>query len=244
MGTNDNCGYPASSFVESTTICGINAVGGSGTKPAIIQVFYNDEHALTLGCATATNPVSPLSTDPAAVYYPETGDPACVDTLARPLRPVLFVTDISSDATCTAGDLQKGGPAYDPIAIFGSWKSANEDAAHVGTPVMADPTKNNWNITTSADPVPMSAMTACMNQGYGTELRYEVGLISGHSYRFQVIAHDGDQNKGGDSGEDCAIFCAGTGMLCDPGVTVCGTAGSQCPQGTACVQGCCLTIPM
>jgi hypothetical protein len=242
MGTNDSCGYPTSSFVESTTLCGINAVGG-GTKPAIIQVFYNDEHALTLGCATATDLVSPLSTDPSAVHYPETGDPACVDSLGRPLRPVLFVTDISSDATCTSGDQQKGGPAYDPIAIFGTWKSATEDAAHVGTPMMADPTKNNWNLTTSADPVPMSSMQAC-KEGYGTELRYEVGLISGHSYRFQVIAHDGDQNKGGDSGEACAIFCAGTGMLCDPGVTVCGTDGaSQCPQGTTCVQGCCLNIP-
>ena len=240
---NDNCGYPATSFIESTTICGINAVGGSGTKPAIIQVFYNDEHALTLGCATSTNPVSALSPDPGAVSYPQTGDPACVDTLGRPLRPVLFVTDISSDANCKAGDLQQGGTAYDPIAIFGSWKSATEDAAHVGTPVTVEPAKNNWGLTTSADPVPMSAMTACMNQGYGTELRYEVGLISGHSYRFQMIAHDGDQNKGGDSGEACAVFCAGTGMLCDPGVTVCAGGGTSCPQGTTCVQGCCLTIP-
>jgi hypothetical protein len=242
VGTNDNCGYPASSFVESTTLCGINAVGG-GAKPAIIQVFYNDEHALTLGCATATDPVSPLSMNPEALHYPETGDPACVDTLGRPLRPVLFVTDISSDAACTSGDQQMGGPGYDPIAIFGTWKSATEDAAHVGTPVPADPTKNNWDLTVSADPVPMSAMKGC-KEGYGTELRYEVGLISGHSYRFQVIVHDGDQNKGGDSGEACAVFCAGTGMLCDPGVPLCGMDGATpCPQGTTCVQGCCLAVP-
>src|SRR6476660_1806317 len=65
-GTNDNCGYPATSFVESTTLVGINAVGG-GSTPAIIQVFYNDEHALTLGCATASFPVEPLTTDPDAV---------------------------------------------------------------------------------------------------------------------------------------------------------------------------------
>jgi len=62
---------------------------------------------------------------------------------------------------------------------------------------------------------------SAVNDKYGTELRFEVGLISGHSYRIQVIAHDGDQNKGGDSGEACATFCAGTGMLCDPGVTEC-----------------------
>jgi hypothetical protein len=241
MGTNDSCGYPAASFVESTTICAINAVGGGGAKPAIVQVFYNDEHALTLGCATSANPVSPLSTDPDAVHYPQTGDPACTDTLGRPLRPVLYVTDISDDSMCTAGDQQKGGPAYDPIAVFGTWKSATEGDGGVGTPAMMDPMQNMWNLTSSADTPPAGVMTTC-KEGYTAELRFEVGLISGHSYRLQVMAHDGDQNKGGDSGERCAIFCAGTGSLCDPGVQECGTgdAGS-CPQGKVCVQGCCLS---
>ena len=238
-GGNDSCGYPATSFVESTTLCAINAVGG-GAKPAIVQVFYNDEHALTLGCATSNAPVSPLSTNPEALNYPQTGDPACVDTEGRALRPVLYVTDISADPGCTAGDQQKGGPAYDPVAIFGTWKSATEGAGNVGTPETADPKTNSWNLTSSADPVPAAA-TAC-KEGFGTELRYEVGLISGHSYRLQVIVHDGDQNKGGDSGEACAVFCAGSGTLCDPGVTQCaGGASSQCPAGTTCVQGCCLT---
>ncbi|HEU4731353.1 MAG TPA: hypothetical protein VFT22_25845 [Kofleriaceae bacterium] len=241
-GTNDNCGYPASSFVESTTLVGINAVGG-GSSPAIIQVFYNDEHALTLGCETSSHPVEPLATDPDAVHYPQTGDPACTDTVGRPLRPVVFVTDISVDPSCTAGDMQNGGPAYDPVAIFGSWKSATEDSNHVGTPATADPAANKWNLTSQADPIPASAMAAG-KENYGTELRFEVGLISGHSYRIQVIAHDGDQNKGGDSGEACAIFCAGTGMLCDPGVTECvdNPDGASCPADTSCVQGCCLPI--
>jgi hypothetical protein len=239
-GVNDSCGYPATSFVESTTICAINAVGG-GAKPAVVQVFYNDEHALTLGCATSTNPISPLSSDPDAVHYPQTGDPACTDTVGRPLRPVLYVTDISDDSTCTAGDQQRGGPAYDPIAIFGTWKSATEgDAGNVGTPDKADPTANQWNLTSSADALPTAA--AACNQSYGAELRFEVGLISGHSYRLQVIAHDGDQNKGGDSGEACAIFCAGSGSLCDPGVALCGEADAgPCPAGKVCVQGCCLS---
>jgi hypothetical protein len=215
---------------------------GGGASPAIIQVFYNDEHALTLGCATSSQPVSPLSPDPAAVHYPQTGDPACTDTLGRPLRPVVFITDISVDPTCTAGDMQKRGPAYDPVAIFGSWKSATEDASHVGTPATQDPMANNWNLTSQADPLPSGASAA--NDKYGTELRFEVGLISGHSYRIQVIAHDGDQNKGGDSGEACATFCAGTGMLCDPGVTECveNPDGASCPTATSCVQGCCLPI--
>jgi len=238
----DSCGYPASSFVESTTICAINAVGG-GAKPAIVQVFYNDEHALTLGCATSSAPVSPLSTDPDAVSYPQTGDPACTDTVGRPLRPVLFVTDISDDSSCTAGDQQKGGPAYNPIAVFGTWKSATEDdGGTVGTPAMMDPKANMWNLTSSADPVPAAATAMGCKEGYSAELRFEVGLISGHSYRLQVMAHDGDQNKGGDSGEACAIFCAGSGMLCDPGVQQCGEGDAgQCPAGKVCVQGCCLS---
>ncbi len=137
--------------------------------------------------------------------------------------------------------MQMGGPAYDPVAIFGSWKSATMDANHVGTPATADPVANHWNLTSQADPLPASVTT---NDKYGTELRFEVGLISGHSYRIQVIAHDGDQNKGGDSGEACATFCAGTGMLCDPGVTECvaNPDGVTCPTDTSCVQGCCLPI--
>src|SRR5262245_38700452 len=124
---NDSCGYPAASFVESTTLCGINAVGG-GSTPAIIQVFYNDEHALTLGCPTPSFPVSALLMSPAAVFYPQTGDPACIDAVGRPLRPVVFITDISVDPSCTAGDMQAGGPGYDPVAVFGTWKSAIEGA--------------------------------------------------------------------------------------------------------------------
>ena len=236
-GGNDSCGYPATSFVESETLCGINAVGG-GTMPAIIQVFYADEHALTLGCPTPSFPVSPLSASPDAVHYPLTGDPACIDTVGRPLRPVVFITDISVDPSCTAGDLQQGGPGYDPVAIFGTWKSATMGPDNVGTPT-ADPAQNGTDLTSSADPVP----NTCSDR-YGTEMRFEVGLISGHSYRIQVIAHDGDQNKGGDSGEACAIFCAGTGTLCDPGVTECADDpdGDHCPSGTSCVQGCCLDI--
>jgi hypothetical protein len=258
MGSNDNCGYPSTDFNESTTLCGINAVGG-GSQPAVIQVFYSDEHALTLGCDTPTNPVSPLPGVPGAASFPQTGDPACVDNVMRPLRPVLFITDITADPTCTAGDLQKGGKAYDPVAVFGTWKSATEGANNQGTPVQADPMQNMWNLGPGADTISASVMACTLNnnggttfggrtggrtggaQGFGAELRFEVGLISGHSYRFQAIVHDGDQTRGGDSGEACATFCAGSGMACDPGVTQCPSGSSaQCPEGTICVQGCCL----
>jgi hypothetical protein len=82
---------------------------------------------------------------------------------------------------------------------------------------------------------------AC-NEGYGAELRFEVGLVAGHSYRFQAIVHDGDQNKGGDSGEACAVFCAGSGNSCPTGAQTCtGTeTGTECPTGLVCKQGCCV----
>jgi hypothetical protein len=241
-GGNDNCGYSASAFAESTTLCAINAVGG-GAQPAVIQVFYGDEHALTLGCATSTYPVSALPSNPAEVRYPQTGDPTCVDAVGRPLRPVLYVTDTTADPTCTAGDQQHGGHPYDPVAVFGTWKSATEGTGNVGTPTKGDPMPGNrWNLGSSADAVPNTAM-AC-HEGYGAELRFEVALVSGHSYRFQVVVHDGDQNKGGDSGEACAVFCAGSGSSCADGVAVCGAGvGSQCPEGTVCTQGCCLPPP-
>jgi hypothetical protein len=238
----DGCGYPASSFAESTTLCAINAVGG-GSEPAVIQVFYDDEHALTLGCATSAYPVSALTSDPGAVHYPQTGDPACVDVVGRPLRPVLYVTDITADPSCTAGDQQKGGKPYDPVAIFGTCKSASEGSGNVGTPAQSDPTSNKLKLGSSADPVPSSA-TTCGAEGYSAELRFEVGLVSGHSYRFQVVVHDGDQNKGGDSGEACAVYCAGSGSSCPQGASTCtGGVESSCPTGTICSQGCCVPPP-
>jgi hypothetical protein len=34
-------------------------------------------------------------------------------------------------------------------------------------------------------------------------------------------------------------------MACDPGITACPVGQQQCPEGTTCVQGCCLppTVP-
>jgi hypothetical protein len=236
--TTDSCGYPASSFGENgamsqygqtqPVICGINAVGG-GTDPAVIQAYFNDEMALTLGCATSTYPVTPLTTSPQTTYYPQTGDPACVDTVGRFMRPALYITDITSAPNCLAGDQQNGGPAYDPIAIFGTWKSATMASNNVGTPNAGNPAKNYFTLGTGSDPVPQSVFDICpcydaqncnraspAGMGYGAETRYSMGLISGHEYRLQVIMHDGDQNQGGDSGEYCALFCAGTGSPCVP----------------------------
>ncbi|GEM_PF-1664165 len=221
--TLDNCGYVATTFNESTIMCGIYAAGG-GKDPAQIQAYFNDEHAMTLGCATTTYPVSAMPSNPGAMYYPQLGDPSCNDTVGRPMRPTLYVTDITFDPDCKTGDQQTGGTAYDPIAVFGTWKSATGN-----TPGPDPKAMNYWTLGAGSDPIPASVSAQCpcsgagklcpgsgkTGKGYGMEVKYEVGLISGHSYRLQIMGHDGDQTQGADAGEACAIFCAGTGT-CTP----------------------------
>ncbi len=224
--TTDNCGYPTTTFKENQFICGIVATGG-GAQPAQIQGFFNDEWPLTLGCATTANPVSALPSDPGTVFYPQLGDPACNDTSGRPMRPTLFITDITADPTCKAGDQQAGGNPYDAIGISGTWTYASA----TGTPVKPNQTTtpyNLWTLGTGADPLPASVSAQCpctgtpgsaacpgtgySARGYGAEAMYQAALISGHSYRLQIMGHDGDQTQGGDSGEACVTFCAGTGV--------------------------------
>ena len=149
-----------------------------------------------------------------------------------------------------AGDEQSGGKAYNPIAIFGAWTYATE-AGTAGTPVKPNQTQtpyNLWNLSTTADPLPATIQANCpctgtpgsaacpgtglTGRGYGAEVKYEAGLMSGHSYRLQIIGHDGDQTQGGDSGESCVDFCA-AGTLCTP--KTCADYPNACgPQSDGC----------
>ena len=246
---NDTCGYANASFNEYVIFCGMTATGG-GNAPATINVFYNDEHAMPLGCANATYPVSTYPGTPTALYYPETGDPACTDTVQRPMRPVLYITDITSDPSCTAGDQQHGGKPYYPVAVFGSWKTASENGT-IGQPAGGDPAANGWTLPPGADPVPASVKSVCAGGGggggrggggggggYGAEIQFAAGLIPGHSYRLQTILHDGDQTRGADSGEGCAIFCASAGVACQPACGKC-SSNAGCCSGLTCNNGVC-----
>ena len=92
--------------------------------------------------------------------------------------------------------------------MFGSWKAAVRTVDQTVNPATvtitpdADPAKNDWNLA-GGDPAP----SGLSNEGYGAEVRWEVPLTPGRSYRIQAIVHDGDQNKvGGDSGQACAII--------------------------------------
>jgi hypothetical protein len=193
-----------------------------------IKVWYNDEHALTLGVrqvidksakpkTTTTNyALATLVGNPGHVTGPSigamelTGKQAGVDAAGRPLYPALFITDITTDSTSKAGDWQYGGLAYAPDDIFGTWKGALRTVATNGTATMTpdnDPSKNSgWKLGLGSDS-PEDGFASLKDEGYGAEIRWNVDnlpLVKHHIYRIQVMVHDGDQNKtGGDVGQAC-----------------------------------------
>jgi hypothetical protein len=127
------------------------------------------------------------------------------------MAPSLYITDITNDPNNRSGDWQYGGTAIAPSAVFGAWKSFTRTVDYTtATPTVTltaplDPAKNGWNLGPGSD-APPAGLT---NEGYGAEVRWNLNdlyargvLIPGHSYRFYVIVHDGDQNKaGGDAGQ-------------------------------------------
>jgi hypothetical protein len=246
--TDPNNPRTSIAFSESEVLRAFQASVVANCTPNQIQVFYNDEHALTLGInkvtvktrtgTTTTNcDVTPLpSPYPAGTTDPNVGrtsngapsttcSQADVDVSARPIYPVLFVTDVTGitnpgDPANYAGDWQYGGTGISPHAVFGTWKPAAVLVDMTKTPNVttvtpaADPSvKNNWNLD-GGDTAP----AGLVNQGYGAEVRWDVSrlttttpnpvpLMSGHTYRLYVMVHDGDQNKaGGDSGQACVYL--------------------------------------
>jgi len=199
-----------------------------GCDPTQIQLFYNDEHALTLGVRQINNngiitnyPVSPLTTDPDSAFNPATGATEAqggVDTSFRPMFPAIFVTDLSvapGNANELAGDWQYGGTGQTPNFVSGTWKAAVRTVTGstvTVTPDM-DPPSNDWNLGPGADPV---CSPTPQNEGYGAEVRWDISqlhddhnmpLQPGHMYRLYFMVHDGDQNKtGGDSGQGCSYI--------------------------------------
>ncbi len=197
-------------------------------------MFYNDEHAMTLGIrqvqvitgncgassSTTNYPISPMVTNPDDAQPPvvgstiQDGDQAGADTAGRPIYPVMYITDVTANpGNPLAGDWQYGGIGVPPDAVFGTWKGAVRTVDKTTNPATitvtpdADPTTNNWNLGPGSDPVPTPTPT---NQGYGAECRWNLSslnLIPGHEYRLYFMVHDGDQNQtGGDVGQDCVYF--------------------------------------
>ena len=207
-----------------------------GTATSEIRMWYNDEHAMTLGVrsvvvktssgSTTTNyPITPTSSTPGCVSNPlvgstiASGDQSGNDVAAgggRPLMPALFITDLTANGTTSrAGDWQQGGTAIAPHKVCGTWKGAVRTVDKTRNPVAitvtpdANPSKNNWTLGTGSD-MPAVGFSGLKNEGYGAEVVWKVadlGLLPGHTYRLQFMVHDGDQNKtGGDVGESCTTI--------------------------------------
>jgi hypothetical protein len=168
--------------------------------------------------STTTNyPIAPLTSNPGSAVNPAlgttatTGDQAGADVSGRPMAPSLFITDTTTNPEANSGDWQWGGTAYAPNAVFGTWKSFTRTVDHTtATPTVSvagatDPAQNGWNLGPGSDTPP----AGLGNEGYGAEVRWNLNdlytqgvLVAGHTYRFYVIVHDGDQNKvGGDAGQ-------------------------------------------
>jgi len=197
----DSCGYSGTAtsptaprdtvlFAESTTVKAFSPAG-AGIVGEDFKVYYSDEHALTAGGVGTT----PYNGSLHLVIPPGTlgqGD----DPLARPLRPVLYATDLTVNGlNSRAGDWQNNGtPLGDPNDIFGTWKPSNA----------SDPAKNNTNVDGETWPSGLS------HEGYTSVILWKtntLGLQAGHVYRLQAMVHDGDQNKtGGDVGEVCTTI--------------------------------------
>ena len=219
--------------------------------PATLQLFYNDEHAMTLGvrqtkvitpCGPTSSTITtnyPFSAGPTAtptsVVNPQVGATEAqggTDTAGRPMFPSMYITDVTASGDPLSGDWQFGGTAIPPDAVFGTWKGAVKTIDNTTNPATitvtpdADPPKNDWNLGPGSDPVPTPIPT---NQGYGAECRWDMtqfNFIPGHQYRLYFIVHDGDQNHtGGDVGQACVFFTmAGPAPTATPSPTATATA--------------------
>ncbi len=138
-----DCGYPYSSSNVLTSVVFnesdvLRAIAPSGSASSgVVRLFYNDEHALTLGVrsvsvttasgsSTTNYTVSALSADPGSVTNPQTGsnilagDQNGLDQSLRPMWPALFITDVTGSSTSRIGDWQQGGRPTGPNAVYGT----------------------------------------------------------------------------------------------------------------------------
>jgi protocatechuate 3,4-dioxygenase beta subunit len=241
LGYPDNSNLPKSAVVfnenevlramePSSTTCGILNSG-------FIKLWYSDEHALLLGIDSVV--VKRPNGSFYSTKYPITiygGTPTCASNLlfgttintgaqsgndvaagdGRPIRPVLFLTDLTVNGNASRiGDWQQGGAPYNPTTVCGNWKSGYKFVDSSRNPVIVqvnpygDPAPNisgtTWNLGGGEQPP-----AGTTSQSYGALVKWDInslGLIPGHSYRIQVMVHDGDQNKeGGDAGSMCTTI--------------------------------------
>jgi hypothetical protein len=178
-----------------------------GCTPLTLNMFYSDEHALTLGvrqtqvktCAgitvTGVCTVSAMVNHPADhVHSPMTGCTEAaggVDPSGRPMAPVVFITDLDTfpgSSNPLAGDWQFGGTGIPPDDVFGTWKAAVSTLDQTVSPNVItvtpdpDPAPNTWNLD-GAPPCPGPncpdpvPTPTPTNQGYGAECRWNISTL-------------------------------------------------------------------
>src|SRR5947209_8183224 len=113
---NDTCGYPSSSFTESTVMRWAQ-VNGTGSS-AQIAAYGNDEKGLLLGVNGAT-PMAGASQNGSngqtggASYHVSNasgGSPTATDPSGRFYYPALYITNVTANpSNPTAGDFQNHG---------------------------------------------------------------------------------------------------------------------------------------
>jgi hypothetical protein len=183
-----DCGYQSSSQ-EVPLIWGytIDSTSASGNNVAL-KIFYAYKYALSLGSGT----VSLMNDHPTDhVVNPKIGNNG----------PALFLTDITTIATDKSGDFELGGKVFRPSDIYGTWKSAggkNPDANGIDLGQNAD----EWS--------PANAKAGSHDTTFGSEIIWKFSNLSamdpstktylhlqvGHSYRAEVILHDGENPDG------------------------------------------------
>lgn len=176
------------------------APGGIASQGGLIKAFYQDEHALTLGTGNVSKMT--VSSGPEHLVSPISfGDMTKIDPNGFPYYPAIFISDITTDPNNRNGDAQNGGTPHPPDEIYGAWKALDTN----------DPGKNNDNLGPGANPFPSKTNITTngghREPGFTAEIIWKVdnfGLTSGHTYRAQIILHDGDH--GGDTGENCTTI--------------------------------------
>ena len=236
VGYPDNSNLPRSAVVFSESdVLVASEPGPSTCGQAVTQIklWYTDEHALTLGVrrvivknqggvtTTTDYAVAPTPASPTCVSHPAVGTTVpsgdqsgndVADGGGRPLRPALFITDLTTNGVNSrSGDWQQGGTAHDPSKVCGTWKAAVKTVDKTHNPELVtitpdgDPARNHTNLG-GGDPYP----AGLGEDGYTAEVVWDIadlGLLPGHTYRLQFMVHDGDQNKsGGDAGESCTTI--------------------------------------
>jgi hypothetical protein len=205
-----DCGHGAvKGFNEGDILWAIDPgpgqfVGQGGS----IKAFYADEHPITLGAGS----VSPNSANPDHVVGPSVGDTSKKDSNGFPYFPAIFITDITDNSNDQSGDVQNGGKASPPDELYGTWKPLGTSSRE---------NKNGLNLGSGADPFPKESN---LIEASGTskngprepytsaEIIWKVDnlkvndqpLINGHTYRVQLILHDGDRD--GDIGQTCTTI--------------------------------------